>query len=86
MYPLLTKQYKHRTTDTKHRRGGTANTSHKLEQRVPKGCENTWDEKGMKGSLQRPLNTGCSECSKMPLNYVEKGNDTILSVLQKEKT
>lgn len=42
-------------------------------------------KKRMTRSSQRPLSTCYFESSKMPLNFVEKGNDTILPVFQKEK-
>lgn len=39
----------------------------------------------MKGSSERLPSTGYSGYSKTPLDFIEKGNDMILPVLQKEK-
>lgn len=40
---------------------------------------------GMRGNSEKPLSTGYSGCSKTSLDFLEKGNDMIQPVLQKEK-
>lgn len=83
IYPQLSKQYEPRPGDIKPDLWGEQLISWSKE--YLKDVKTLGMRNGMKGNSEKPLSTGYSGCSKRPLDFLEKGNDTILPVLQKKK-